>query len=86
MDAQVFAEHFELEDTHWWFRSKRALVLSLLGRYGALDGPGLDVGCGAGGTLAVLATQGAWVGVAPALQTAWARAPRRWRRRGIALP
>src|SRR5262249_49162171 len=31
--------------------------------YGALGGPGLDVGCGAGGTLAVLVRQGAWVGV-----------------------
>jgi SAM-dependent methyltransferase len=63
MEAQVFGEHFALEDTHWWFRSKRTLVLSLLRRYGALAGPGLDVGCGAGGTLAVLAGQGAWVGV-----------------------
>jgi SAM-dependent methyltransferase len=79
MDAQVFAEHFELEDTHWWFRSKRTLVLSLLGRYGALGGPGLDVGCGAGGTLAVLATQGAWVGV-----DADPAALRLSRRRGLA--
>jgi SAM-dependent methyltransferase len=79
MDAQVFAEHFELEDTHWWFRSKRTLVLSLLGRYGALGGPGLDVGCGAGGTLAVLATQGAWVGI-----DADPAALRLSRRRGLA--
>jgi len=63
MEAQVFAEHYDLEDTHWWFRSKRTLVLSLLRRYGALGGPGLDIGCGAGGTLAVLARHGAWVGV-----------------------
>jgi SAM-dependent methyltransferase len=63
MDAQVFTEHFDLEDTHWWFRSKRTLILSLLRRYGALAGPGLDVGCGAGGTLAVLAGQGAWIGI-----------------------
>jgi hypothetical protein len=59
MDAQVFAEHFDLEDAHWWFCSKRTLVVSLLRRYGVLGGPGLDVGCGAGGTLAVLATKGA---------------------------
>ncbi len=63
MERQTFAEHFDLEDTHWWFRSKRSLVLSLLRRYGALEGPGLDVGCGAGGTLAVLAAHGSWVGV-----------------------
>jgi SAM-dependent methyltransferase len=62
MDARVFTEHFDLEDTHWWFRSKRTLVLALLRRYGVLGGPGLDVGCGAGGTLAALAAQGAWFG------------------------
>jgi SAM-dependent methyltransferase len=63
MEPQAFAEHFDLEDTHWWFRSKRTLVVSLLRRYGALGGPGLDVGCGAGGTLAVLGAGGTWVGV-----------------------
>ena len=42
MEAQVFTEHFDLEDTHWWFRSKRTMVLSLLRRHGALGGPGLD--------------------------------------------
>jgi SAM-dependent methyltransferase len=63
MDTQVFAEHFELEDTHWWFQSKRTLVFTLLRRYGALAGPGLDVGSGAGGTLASLAARGAWFGV-----------------------
>jgi SAM-dependent methyltransferase len=63
MEPQSFAEHFALEDTHWWFRSKRTLVLSLLRRYGALRGPGVDVGCGAGGTLAALGTRGTWVGV-----------------------
>src|SRR5262245_14136297 len=63
MDAQVFTEHFDLEDTHWWFRSKRTLILSFLLQYGALAVPGLDVGCGAGGTLAVLTAQGAWMGV-----------------------
>jgi SAM-dependent methyltransferase len=79
MEAQVFTEHFDLEDTHWWFRSKRTLVLSLLRRYGALAGPGLDVGCGAGGTLAVLAREGAWVGV-----DADPTALRLSRRRGLA--
>ena len=62
MDAKVFAEHFDLEDTHWWFRSKRTLVFTLLRRYGVDAGPGLDVGSGAGGTLARLSAQGAWFG------------------------
>ena len=30
METQVFTEHFDLEETHWWFRSKRTMVLSLL--------------------------------------------------------
>ena len=63
METQVFTEHFDLEETHWWFRSKRTMVLSLLRRYGVLAGPGLDVGCGAGGTLTVLAREGPWMGV-----------------------
>ena len=63
MERQTFAEHFDLEDTHWWFRSKRTLVFTLLRRYGVDAGPGLDVGSGAGGTLARLAAQGAWFGV-----------------------
>jgi SAM-dependent methyltransferase len=63
MDAETFTEHFALEDTHWWFRSKRTLVVSLLRRYGVLGGPGLDVGCGTGGTLAFLGAHGFWAGV-----------------------
>jgi SAM-dependent methyltransferase len=63
VERQTFAEHFDLEDTHWWFRSKRTLVFTLLRRYGVDAGPGLDVGSGAGGTLARLAAQGAWFGV-----------------------
>jgi SAM-dependent methyltransferase len=38
-------------------------VVSLLRRYGVLGGPGLDVGCGAGGTLSILGTHGSWIGV-----------------------
>jgi SAM-dependent methyltransferase len=63
MEARTFGEHFELEDTHWWFRSKRTLVVSLLRRYGGIGGPGLDVGCGAGATLSLLGAHGPWVGV-----------------------
>ena len=58
MDAQVFTEHFALEDTHWWFRSKRALVLSLLRRHGALGGPGSTWAAAPGGMLAALAAAG----------------------------
>lgn len=63
MEAREYAATYALEDDHWWFRAKRALVFSLLRRHGALAGPGLDVGCGTGATLQALAGRGRWVGV-----------------------
>lgn len=63
MEAREYERSYALEEEHWWFRSKRAMVLALLRRYGRLGGRGLDVGCGTGGMLQALAGKGAWVGV-----------------------
>jgi SAM-dependent methyltransferase len=55
LDRQLYREHDELEATHWWFAARRRIVFSLLA--GHLRGGSarvLDVGCGAGGTLAHL--------------------------------
>jgi SAM-dependent methyltransferase len=74
MDAREYETSFGLEDEHWWFRSKRALVLSLLRRYAAADPRGLDVGCGTGGMLVAVAGRGAFVGVdAESLALAYCR-------------
>jgi len=59
VDPAVYAEHFALEDTHWWFRSKRALVAALLRRHGGSLRRVLDVGCGTGGTLRALGARAA---------------------------
>ncbi len=63
MEPREYERSFRLELEHWWFRSKRALVRSLLHRYGWARGRGLDVGCGTGGMLQALAGDGSWVGV-----------------------
>ncbi len=62
MDPREYERSFRLELTHWWFRSKRALVRSLLRRYGWARGRGLDLGCGTGAMLQALAGDGTWVG------------------------
>jgi SAM-dependent methyltransferase len=63
IDPREYERSFALEDRHWWFRAKRALVRDLLRRFGPPAGLGLDVGCGTGGMLAALAGEGRWVGV-----------------------
>lgn len=48
-----------IEDRHFWFVGRRALVRRLLeGRLGAPAGPVLDVGCGAGSVARSLAAEG----------------------------
>jgi SAM-dependent methyltransferase len=63
VEPREYERSFALEGDHWWFRAKRALVLTLLRRFGGLGGRGLDVGCGTGGMLQALAGEGRWVGV-----------------------
>jgi SAM-dependent methyltransferase len=60
MDVGSIDEMARLEDTHWWFVGKRLLVEPLLRAAGA--GRALDVGCGTGGVLALLAQARSAVG------------------------
>jgi SAM-dependent methyltransferase len=50
LEQQAYREQFELEDTHWWFQGRRAVIRALLSRAGA-NGKALrllDAGCGTG--------------------------------------
>jgi len=66
MQPRAYALMAELEDEHWWYRGRRALVHRLLSR---LDPPRnarlLDVGAGSGGNLELLGAFGSVWGVEP---------------------
>jgi SAM-dependent methyltransferase len=64
LEERAYREHFELEDRHWWFVGRRAVIRSLLGR---ADVPReariLDAGCGTGRNLLELSGLGRVEGV-----------------------
>jgi len=62
MQPEEYRIHFELEESHWWFRARRALAFRLLGRRvrpSLSSNPRLlDAGCGTGLNLTLLARLG----------------------------
>ncbi len=64
MDASLYQQMRELEDRHWWFKGRRAIVAAQL-QAGALPEQAkiLDLGCGTGGNLAMLSQFGEVLGV-----------------------
>src|SRR3954467_2717778 len=66
MEEHVYRQLYELEDTHWWFRGRRAVIHALLGRAPLRDGPQiLDAGCGTGRNISDYARLGETTGVDP---------------------
>jgi SAM-dependent methyltransferase len=64
MEDQVFAIHARLEQRHWWFRGRRAIVIPIIDR--VLRGQQcaiVDVGCGTGGTVDVLSKRYRCIGI-----------------------
>lgn len=63
-DAQ-FALHAEIEDRHWWFLGRRAIVKQLLERVVTprLDALVIDVGCGTGANIAAMSKSYRCMGV-----------------------
>lgn len=64
MEQQAYRQQFELEDEHWWFRGRRAVIWALLSRAG-VHGPlrVLDAGCGTGRNLLEFGVLGSAQGV-----------------------
>jgi len=60
MESREYQAHFELEESHWWFKSRRRIAFRLLGKSLPKDGSLriLDAGCGTGINLAGLARFG----------------------------
>jgi SAM-dependent methyltransferase len=49
LELQAYREQFELEDTHWWFAGRRAVIHALVRRAGTSGRLRvLDAGCGTG--------------------------------------
>lgn len=66
MRESAYREHFEVEDRHWWYRGRWAVVEALLSRVQLPPQPRiLDAGCGAGGNLEKFGRIGIATGVEP---------------------
>jgi len=59
MDASLFQRMAEVEDRHWWFRGRRRVVARAIEALALPpDAALLDLGCGTGGNLSMLARFG----------------------------
>jgi SAM-dependent methyltransferase len=69
LEDHVYQQLYDLEDGHWWFRGRRAVLWALLRRAGLPERPRvLDAGCGTGRNLAEFGRLGTARGVDPSPQ------------------
>lgn len=57
MERVVYQQMAELDERHWWYRARRKIIADLIRREGALpkDAKILEIGCGTGHNLSMLA-------------------------------
>jgi SAM-dependent methyltransferase len=66
LEEHIYQQLYALEDEHWWFRGRRAVIWALLRRAQAPASPRLlDAGCGTGRNLAEYGAPGRATGVDP---------------------
>lgn len=66
MRETAYREHYQVEDRHWWFRGRWAVIEALMSRASLPPSPKiLDAGCGTGGNLQRYAKMGQAEGVEP---------------------
>ncbi len=66
MDRQIYSRMRAMEDGHWWFRARRHILEDQIARLPLPAGASvLEVGCGTGGNLAMLARFGAVAALEP---------------------
>jgi SAM-dependent methyltransferase len=66
VDRQAYAEMYEQEDVHWWFRGRRRVIWALLAHADLPPAPRLlDAGCGTGRNLVEFGVLGGADGVDP---------------------
>jgi 2-polyprenyl-3-methyl-5-hydroxy-6-metoxy-1,4-benzoquinol methylase len=66
VDERLHQLHAELEDTYWWFVAKNRILASLITRFAPQRSTRprlLDIGCGAGGLMRLLAPRFEVIGV-----------------------
>ena len=63
MKKEMYKSMYETEDYHWYFKSKREIVLGLLDKYAEKGCKIIDLGCGCGLMLGKLQQYGEVSGV-----------------------